>query len=71
MGQPWPFLCIFLFFFNQHFYRNTVDFSSIQTRIVRVEDEQADQSTTTTARSTLFVVGEFNALKHAPNLKQN
>ena len=44
--------CLFLLFTNTKFTEETVGFSGIRTRIVRVEGEHADHFTTTTAQST-------------------
>ena len=41
--------CLFSFFSNTKFTEKPVSFSEIRTRIVRVEGEQTDHLTTTTA----------------------
>ena len=52
------FVYFYLFsFFSKIYYRKTVDFTKIQTRIGRIEGEHADHLTTTTAHHqiTLFL----------------
>ena len=49
MGQPDLFMFIF-YLFKHKFYRITVGFSGIRTRIVGIEGEPADHLTTTTAK---------------------
>ena len=49
MGQLRPLFGLFSFFFKHKFYRKTVDFSEIRTRIDGVEGEHSDHLTTTAA----------------------
>ena len=46
LGPPF---CLFSFFSSRNCTEITVDFSGIQTQIVRVDGEHADHLTTTTA----------------------
>ena len=60
MGQPQPLFMYFWCFEQQQFYGKIVDFSEIQTRIVGVEGELADQLTTTTAlRNVIISMSQF------------
>ena len=51
-NTKWSDPCLFFVYFRsfqQYFYRKIVDFSGLQTRIVRAKCEPADHLTTTTA----------------------